>query len=172
MKLSQLMAGRALNESFTGFVTADDWVLAVDVSGKADSPAGDYETVQAGIVKVEALLNPVTADKQYIRSGKTTLKTGTQRVFDISGDRCIGDPFQDWALSLSMRYGGGQAVVAPYVYFCLLTGKGERGEVSVLTRSDGSTGAGEGCGFLISLRQAGATPAAYVHAPEIENAEN
>lgn len=172
MKLTELMSGRTPDKTFSGFITADDWVLAVDVSGAENTAVGDYETVQAGIVKVEANLNPITSEKQYIRSGQATLKTGVQRVFDISGDRCIGDPFQDWALSLAMRYGLGQRVIVPYVYFCLLTGEGECGKVSVLIRSDGSTGAGEGSGFLLTLRQAGEAPAAYTWSPDTASPEN
>lgn len=161
MKLSELMAKHTPEAEFTGFVTADDWVLAVDISGSPGSAVKDYETVQSGIVKVEANLNPVTAEKQYIRSGQSTLKTGVQRVFEVSGDRRIGDTFQDWALSHAIRFGTGQAAIAPYAYFCLKTGAGERGEISVLIRSDGTGGAGDGSGFQISLRQAGSTPENY-----------
>ena len=38
------------------------------------------------------ILKPVTQDKQYIRSGQNTMKTGTQRSFAVTGDRYVGDP--------------------------------------------------------------------------------
>lgn len=74
MKLSHLMAGRAPDPAFEGFVTNDDMVLAVDISGKADAAPGDYVVVQMGIDGLDAQNNPVTVDKQYIRAGQSTMK--------------------------------------------------------------------------------------------------
>ena len=42
-----------------------------------------------GIAGLDAQLNPVTQDKQYIRAGQSTTKTGTQRSFTVSGDRYV-----------------------------------------------------------------------------------
>lgn len=163
MKLSELMAGRTPDPAFEGFVTNDDMVLAVDVSGKADTAPEDYVVVQMGIDGLDAQNNPVTVDKQYIRAGQSTLKTGNQRSFKVSGDRYLGDPFQDYACSPAIMQGVGQAVIVPYVYFCLLNGKGERGTVSIITNSDASGAAGENAGIDIELKKVGAAPEAYAY---------
>lgn len=163
MKLSELMKQTQTEEGFSGFVTCDDWVLAVSVSGRETAPP-DFETVQAGIVGVEAQMNPVTQEKQYIRSGKSTMKTGVQRTFVITGDRCVGDPFQDYALSPEIRCGSGQSVIVSYVYFCLLNGRGERGEASILVDCDGSGTAGEGAAIRLRLQQSGSMPEEFLWA--------
>lgn len=163
MKLSELMAGRSPDPAFEGFVTNDDMVLAVDVSAKGDTAPGDYVVVQMGIDGLDAQNNPVTVDKQYIRAGQSTMKTGSQRSFKVSGDRYVGDPFQDYACSPAIMQGVGQAVIVPYVYFCLLNGKGERGTVSIITNSDASGAAGENAGIDIELKKVGAAPEAYTY---------
>lgn len=161
MKLSELMKGRAPDPNFEGFVTNDDMVLAVDISGAEDTAPGDFVVVQMGIDGLDAQNNPVTVDKQYIRAGKSTTKTGNQRSFKVGGDRYVGDPFQDYACSPAIMQGVGQAVIVPYVYFCLLNGKGERGTVSIITNSDASGSAGENAGIDIELKKVGSAPEAW-----------
>lgn len=70
MTLAELMKDRTPSADFEGFVTADDFVLAVDCTetGNAASPS-EYAVVQAGVSGLDANLNPVTQDKQYIRAG-------------------------------------------------------------------------------------------------------
>ncbi|MEG1012195.1 MAG: hypothetical protein RSE54_10050, partial [Ruthenibacterium sp.] len=94
-------------------------------------------------------------DAQYIRSGKQTIKTGTQRSFTVSGNRYIGDAFQDALMEHKIKYGTGQAVVKPYVYFCMLTGKGEKGKISIAIESDHSGAAGENAGISAKLSAIG-----------------
>ncbi len=163
MKLSELMRGRVPNPDFEGFVTNDDMVLAVDISEEKKADPNDYAVVQMGIDGLDAQNNPVTVDKQYVRAGQSTTKTGNQRSFKVSGDRYIGDPFQDYACSPAIMQGVGQAVVVPYVYFCLLNGKGEKGTVSIITNSDASGSAGENAGIDIELKKVSAAPAAYAY---------
>lgn len=62
---------------------------------------------------------------EAVRAGLSTTKTGTQRSFKVSGDRYVGDKFQDYAMSHAMKYGTGNAVMRDYVYFCVLNGKRE-----------------------------------------------
>ena len=164
MTVTELMGGKTPNANFTGWVTADDWVLAVDCG---ESPATDFTgakdfaVVQMGVAGLDAQLNPVTQDKQYIRAGQSTMKTGNQRSFAVSGDRYVGDAFQDFALSHAIKYGVGQTVVRKYVYFNILTGKGESGEVSIIVNSDGSGEAGNSSEIDIELRKSGNQPAEY-----------
>ena len=88
-------------------------------------------------------LNAQTSDNTYIRTGPVTTKGTTQRTLTVNGDRCVGDAFQDFVLSHKMKYGTGQSVVVPYLYFSLRTGKGEVGNAVIVVTSDvgGSAGA-------------------------------
>ena len=124
MKLSELMATHTPSSTFEGFVTNDDFVLAIDCSADGSATVKDYAVAQLGVTGLDANLNPITQDKTYIRAGQSTMKTGNQRAFKVSGDRYIGDDFQDFALSHAVMYGTGSAVIRKYVYFCLLNGKG------------------------------------------------
>lgn len=164
MKLKDLMAKHTPDPAFEGFVTNDDFVLAVDCSeGGAATDPGEYDVVEMGITGLDAQMNPVTQDKQYIRAGQSTTKTGTQRSFAVSGDRYIGDAFQDFALSHAVRYGTGNGVIRNYVYFCILNGKGEKGQVSIIVNSDGAGDSGESAEIDIELRKAGSLPSEYTY---------
>ena len=166
MKLSELMGSVTLNPTFTGFVTNDDWVLAVDCG---DTPAtdfskvGDFAVVQLGVAGLDSNLNPITNDKTYIRAGQSTTKTGNQRSFSVTGDRYIGDEFQDFALGHAIKYGTGQAVVRKYAYINIITGKGETGEVCIIVNSDGSGEAGNSSEIDIELKKSGSAPAEYAY---------
>lgn len=163
MKLSELMNGKTPSAAFEGFVTNDDFVLAVDCSENGDEEVANYAVVQMGVSGLDAQLNPVTQDKQYIRAGQSTTKTGNQRSFAVSGDRYVGDDFQDFALGHAIKYGTGNAVIRNYVYFCILNGKGEQGKVSIIVNSDGSGDAGESSEIDIELRKAGDAPTEYTY---------
>ena len=150
MKLSELMANKTPKTDYTGVVTDDDFVLAVAADAESDTPA-DYLVVQEHIEKHEAGVNSSSKDTKYIRSGSNTLKNGFQRSFNISGTRYIGDAFQDMCCSNAVKFGTGKAVERNYVYFCLLTGKGEKGRVAILTNNEQGSDAAisvelKGCG--------------------------
>lgn len=164
MKLSELMKDHTPSVDYEGFVTNDDFVLAMDCTedGSAASP-GDYAVVQIGVAGLDANLNPITQDKTYIRAGQSTTKTGTQRSFAVSGDRYVGDEFQDFAFSHKVKYGTGNAVIRPYVYFCMLNGKGESGRASIIVNSDASGNAGESSGIDVEIKKAGDAPAEYTY---------
>ena len=162
MKLSELMQGLTPDDAYEGWVTNDDFVLAVDCSadGAGTTPA-DFAVVQIGVAGLDAQMNPITQDKQYIRAGQSTTKTGTQRSFAVSGDRYVGDDFQDWAFSHAVKYGTGNTVIRSYVYFCMLNGKVEQGKASIIVNSDGSGNAGESSGIDIEIKKSGAAPVEY-----------
>lgn len=166
MKLSELMAGYTPKADYEGWVTNDDYVFAIDTNpgGEEATAEADYAVVEMGIAGLDAQMNPVTQDKQYIRSGQNTMKTGTQRSFTVSGDRYIGDEAQDYCLSHKMKYGTGNGVVTNYLYFNVLNGKGERGQVSVIVNSDGSGNAGESSAVDIEYKKIGANPVEYTYA--------
>lgn len=164
MKLSELMAKITPSPEFEGFATNDDFVLAVNIAGTSGAgTVGDYVVVQTGVTSHAASLQAETDDKQYIRTGKVTTKTGTQRTFSVAGDRYHGDPFQDWVTSLKVLFGHGSEVVVDYVYFSMLTGKGEKGKVSVVVQEDQTGDAGDNAGFSVDMNGQG-TPAEYTYA--------
>lgn len=165
MKLSELMQNYpAPNPAFKGIVANDDNVLAVDISATKDAEIGNYIVVEKGIIGVDSTMNPITQDSQYIRTGQVTNKTGQQRQYAVTGDRYEGDEFQDYALSPEVKYGVGEAVKVPYVFFNMKNGKGETGEVAIIVNSDGSGNAGEMASIDINLN-ATAAPQYYVYVP-------
>ena len=161
MKVSELMAGYTPASTYEGAITADDWVLAVGI-GEASSEK-EYTVVQQSISGLDPQMNPVTQDTQYIRTGLSTSKTGTQRTFAISGDRYIGDKFQDHCFSIAVAHGTGQDVVVPYVFFNLKNGKGEKGTVSIIVNSDGGGNAGENSTISVDLKSVGIAPTEYTY---------
>lgn len=167
MKLSELMGKHNPNPDYEGFVTNDDLVLAVDISGKTDTVIDDYIVAQMGVAGLDAQMNPVMVEKQYIRSGQSSTKTGTQRTFKVTGDRYIGDEFQDYAFSHNVKYGTGQGVIVNYVYFNILNGKGEKGQASIIVNSDASGNAGESSGIDIDIKKTGAMPEEFIYAKPV-----
>lgn len=161
MKLSELMNGVTPDEEFAGIVTAGDMVLAVGFSGSETGPA-DYIVADEGVTEQSGALEAVTAESTYLRSGSTTTKTGTKRTFTVTGDRFAGDAFQDALLAHALKFGTGQAVVKPYVYFNMLTGKGEQGSLSIAVEDDASGAAGENAGWSATMTARG-TPTEYTY---------
>lgn len=160
MTLTELMTGVTPSAAFTGVATNDDFVLAIDISDGASAEDGAYVVVQSGISAVDAQLAPETDEKTYIRAGKVTTKTATQRTFNLGGDRMHGDAFQDFVLGHAIKFGVGQKVIRPYIYFSMLTGKGEKGTASIIVNSDGSGEAGASAEIDIDI-MATAAPAEY-----------
>lgn len=166
MTLAELMAKAAPNPQYEGWTTNDDYVLALDCG---ETPAtdfskvGEFAVVQLGVTGLDSNLNPITQDKTYIRAGQSTMKTGNQRSFSVAGDVYNGDTFQDFVLSHGIKYGTGSKVVRKYVYFNILTGKGESGECAIIVNSDGSGEAGNSAEFDVELKKSGAAPADYTY---------
>lgn len=173
MKLRELMASHKPDLAYEGWVTNDDYVLAIDLKPdeKTETAVSEYAVVEMGISGLDSQMNPVTQDKQYIRSGQNTMKTGTQRSFTLSGDRYVGDEAQDYCLSHKMKYGTGNGVVTNYVYFNILNGKGERGQVSIIVNSDGSGNAGESSAVDIEFKKIGSNPTEYTYSDGVNEAE-
>jgi len=167
MLLSTLMTGVTPDPSYSGFSTNDDMVLAIDLDPTAVSPTAiaAYAVVQMGAEGLDAQLNPIMTEKNYIRAGKSSLKTGNQRTFKISGDRYHGDAAQDYMLSHAISQGKGSACITNYVYFNILTGVGETGQASIVVNSDGSGAAGESLAVDIELKKVSAAPAVYAYTP-------
>lgn len=163
MKVSELMKDVTLNPSFKGGLTHNDMVLAIDISGKTDTEVNNYAVLQVQIEGTEATLDAESSDKTYIRTGKSTQKTGTQRSFSVSGERYVGDEAQDFIFGHDIKYGTGVDVVVPYAYFDMRTGKGEKGMVSIIVNTDGGGDASGGLEIDVELKQSGAKPTEYTY---------
>lgn len=164
MKLSELMTAYTPDPTFEGIVNTDDYVLAIDNDPTAEvaTDEADYLVVEKGIEGQDAQLNGETSDKKYLRAGTSTIKTGKQRTFAISGDRYIGDEAQDYLIGTKHKHGND--CITNYVYFDVKTGKGEKGQVSVIVNSDGGGNAGSPAEISVDLKQFGAlTSEAYTY---------
>ena len=172
MKLSELMQGYSPSADFEGWVTNDDFVLAIDLNPNASSATKDeeYSVVQMGIEGLDAQMNPITVEKTYIRAGKSTLRTGTQRSFKMTGDRYIGDEVQDYIMSHAIKYGTGNKVVTHYLYFNVLNGQGERGQVTIIVNSDGGGNAGESAAIDVEFKKVGSLPKEYTFTGTVHQA--
>ncbi|MCF0120768.1 MAG: hypothetical protein HUJ65_03935 [Oscillospiraceae bacterium] len=172
MTLSQLMASHNPSADYEGWVTNDDFVLAVDcgavpVGEITPQSAAGFAVAELGVTGLDSQLNPITQEKTYIRAGQSTMKTGNQRGFKLTADRYVGDDFQDFCLSGAVKYGTGSAVVRKYVYFNILTGKGECGELAIIVNSDGSGEAGESAEIELELKKSGASPTDYTYSAAV-----
>jgi len=167
MLLSTLMTGVTPDPSYTGWSTNDDMVFAIDLDPTNVTPTAipAYAVVQLGIEGLDAQLNPIMTEKNYIRAGQSSIKTGNQRTFKVSGDRYIGDAAQDYMLNILRSQGKGSACVTNYVYFNMLTGVGETGQVSIIVNSEGAGNAGEASAVDIELKKIGSAPAVYAWTP-------
>ena len=163
MKLSEYMAALTAAEA-TGEYVGRDMVFAMDCSedGKAAS-IGDYAIAGPHVEDMGATLNPTSEDKSYIAEGDSTIKTSTKRSFTVTGQRLIGDEFQDFLCSFAIKYGKGSVVQRPYVYFHAGTKKGERGVVTILVKKDGAGAASATADIEVEL-QSCAIPTEYTYA--------
>lgn len=162
MKLSELMAGRTVKPDFKGKTVADHKVLALNLADPKGTHPDDYFVAQKGVTEHSGSLEAQTADSTYIREGQVTTKVGTTRTFSVNGDEIIGDEFQDALLSFAIKYGTGQDIIADYVHFNILTGKGEKGLISIVVEDDAGGAAGENSSWSATLTSEG-TPSEYAY---------
>ena len=92
MTVTEFMSAVELKSNFKGLTLADDYVLAINLSGYTESSdPGTYTVVEAGLKSADGQLNPEEKTNSYIRKGKSTTKTGVQRSCwiwtDISATR-------------------------------------------------------------------------------------
>ena len=162
MKLKDIMAGKTPSASYEGFTQSDDYIIAIDITENGattgETVVGDYVVIETGVKGFSRSLNPEEQTGNYLRAGGSTTKTGTQTTTEITSDRYVGDPAQDFVASFEIVYGTGQDVVVPYIYFNMLTGKGEIGRATILVDNDGSGDAGTKAELSYTLSKVGAKP--------------
>lgn len=164
MKLSEVMKEITPNADYSGEVSGDDFILALDCSttGNATSPA-DYDVATVHVSNYGAELSPETDTAQFYYEGYAAMKKSTSRKFKPVGKRLAGDEFQDFVCSHGIKFGRGNDVVRNYVYFCALTGKGEKGKVLILVNNDGAAESGAIGDIDIELQVIG-VPEEYTYA--------
>ena len=162
MKLSDYMAAVAASVASTGERTGRQMVLAVDCSVGGDAEVANYAVVANHIENHGAALKAKTVDKSYIGEGDSTLKTSTQRTFNVTGQLLRGDDFQDFCVSHDIAFGVGTEIVRTYVYFDPGTGDGETGELAIIVNNDGAAAASDPADIDILLAVAG-TPDEYTY---------
>ena len=162
MKLSDYMAAVAASVSATGERTGRQVVLAIDCSADGDATVANYAVVANHVENHGAALNAKTVDKSYIGEGDSTLKTSTQRTFNVTGQLLRGDEFQDFVTSHAIKYGVGTEIVRNYVYFDPGTGDGETGQLAIIVNNDGAAAASDPADIDITLAVAG-TPDEYTY---------
>lgn len=165
MLVKDLFKGVTLKPDYEGWVTADDMVLAVDISEEQNAEPGDYAVAQMGVKSTTGSLNPEEKTVSYIRAGKSTTKTGNQRTIGFEADRYMGDPFQDFVLSHKMKYAVGGSAVVNYFYIDRITGAGEKGKATLIIDTDASGNAEESLGVSGSLKKTGAAPEEFSYVP-------
>jgi len=101
---------------YTGVERADDFIFAIQTSAEQNK-VGDWIVCAERVKEHSGALNATTEDNSYIRAGTVTEKGEVQRTFALNGNRCVGDAAQDFLLSHKVKFGSGQSVIFPYVYF-------------------------------------------------------
>ena len=166
MLLGELMKDHTPSIDYKGWVTNDDYVLAVALTQEETDP-NNFAVVGMGVTGLDENLNPETSDKTYWRAGKSSQKTAQQQSFKPAGDRYIGDPFQDMAFSHDIKFGTGNAVVRKFVYFNILAGDGNQGSISIIVNTSAGGAMGESSAFDVDLKGIGAKPDKYVYTPTV-----
>lgn len=167
MTVSETITATGITPSadYTGIETANDFVLAI-CSDAATQTTKDKWIVCADHVKEHSgALNATTNDDEFIRTGVITTKGSTQRTLSVNGNRCVGDAFQDFVLSHKIKFGSGNDVIVPYIYFSLRTGKGEAGTAAIIVTSDVGGAAGAPATFACDIKGIG-VPAEFDYAKD------
>ena len=157
MKISEFMQGITPNPAYVAVVadTASHYLLGIAFTTQEESDPKNYTAAVEGITEHPASLESETKETTYLHTAKSTVKTGTQRKFTVSGDRMSGDAFQDALLAFALKFGVGSTVVRPYIYFNTLTGKGEKGKVSIDIKDDTGGSAGDNATFSAEMTSVG-----------------
>ena len=98
---------------YTGTEKADDFIFAIQTDASTQTKESDWIVFAERVKEHSGALNASTEDVAYIRAGTVTEKGETQRTFSLNGNRCVGDPAQDFLLSHRIKFGSGTEVVFP-----------------------------------------------------------
>lgn len=148
-------SGITPSADYKGIENTDDFVLAICTEASKKDAVKDWTVCADHVREHSGALNASTEDVAYIRAGTVTEKGETQRTFSLNGNRCVGDPAQDFLLSHRIKFGSGTEVVFPYIYFSAKTGKGEKGAAAFIVTADASGSANNSAGFACDVKGVG-----------------
>lgn len=148
-------SGITPSADYKGIENTDDFVLAICTEASKKDAVKDWTVCADHVREHSGALNASTEDVAYIRAGTVTEKGETQRTFSLNGNRCVGDPAQDFLLSHRIKFGSGTEVVFPYIYFSAKTGKGEKGAAAFIVTADASGSASNSAGFACDVKGVG-----------------
>ena len=154
MKISEYMAKVAAAES-TGEYVGRDMVLGLNCGSTTATSPSDYVFVGVHVEDYGAKLDAKTEDKSYVYEGDSTVKTSTQRTFQITGQDYISDDFMDFIRSHAVKFGKGSAVQRGYCYFHNGTKKGEKGTMTIIVNNDGNGAASSTADIDVELKSCG-----------------
>lgn len=150
---------------YTGIEEADDFIFAIQIKSTGQDKKSEWTVCADHVKEHSGALDASTNDETFIRTGPTTSKGPTRRTLSVNGNRCVGDDFQDFVLSHKIKYGSGQTVIVPYVYFSVRTGKGECGKAALVITSDVGGAAGSPATFALDVKGIG-TPTEFDYLTE------
>lgn len=95
-------------KSDLGFARNYANALEIDITPGAESPT--WAILSRGITSITPSPNESTEDKDYYDGygTPTTKVTSTQIQYEVEGDRCYGDPAQDYISSCALETGEGR----------------------------------------------------------------
>lgn len=168
--LAKLKSAKGIepSASYKGIEEADDFILAIQTES-TQTKKSDWIVCADHVKEHSGALNATTTDDTFIRTGPVTSKGSTQRTLAVNGNRCVGDAFQDFVLSHKIKYGSGNDVQVPYIYFSIRTGKGEAGNAVLIVTSDAGGTAGNAATFALDVKAVG-TPDEFDYLTETQSA--
>ncbi len=155
-------------KSDLGFARNYANALEVDITPGAESPT--WAILSRGITSITPSPNESTEDKDYYDGygTPTTKVTSTQIQYEVEGDRCYGDPAQDYISSCALETGEGRETRFRHT---AANGDVVEGDCTLLNLTPNS-GQGEASGlgaFSCTIATAGSpkyTPANKLKLPE------
>lgn len=155
-------------KSDLGFARNYANALEIDITPGAESPT--WAILSRGITSITPSPNESTEDKDYYDGygTPTTKVTSTQIQYEVEGDRCYGDPAQDYISSCALETGEGRETRFRHT---AANGDVVEGDCTLLNLTPNS-GQGEASGlgaFSCTIATAGSpkyTPANKLKLPE------
>ena len=98
--MSITTTGEIINEiqTHSGFMTAQDFLLGIDISEKQDAEGTAYEVLRNGVVSVSADLSPRCVLRKYV-DGDRIVHLSPMERFTVRFLRIADDPVQEFIIA-------------------------------------------------------------------------
>lgn len=126
--------------------------------GKSDDQKAELESLRTQLAEKDETI----ANLEKAKGDAATIQAELDKYKQAEAERAKAEKEAQMD-AIGIAHGVGQKVVVPYVYFSILTGKGEKGTVSIIVNSDGGGNAGENSSISIDLRSVGTAPTEYTY---------